>query len=634
MAFNYFTLMALIAAAPMTSAMSQGETVYARVADSVLTLRIVDDAGADVGTATGFIIAQDSLLTNAHVARAGHILVQVGPIDLPCEIKKIDHTNDLALCSFQAVAKVRHLEFASDDPKPGSTVFAIGTPRGLDKTISQGLFTGYRTIEGQRVAQISAAISPGSSGGPVLNDAAEVVGVAVSSYANGQNLNFAVPLDIARAFVLDDSPSGNADALVSVLQDISRTRTNTPFSAEANSPWQTLDRKFVNTFRDAMDATTDGALLQTLFKTAEADFFHPELMASAAQKALAMSKKPDRLLYANLALALYWQSQFRKAPTLHDAETAAEKAVELGASKNPDDWLLLGDIQRETGDNPKAYGSYRRAEALVKSGTAQAGNAYVHLFEVSRDLARTSEAELWFNKAKTEPSTNAYDWAEYAAFLSDNHRDRESALAYLEADRLAPSSYEYVCRAGVEFFAAGVIDSALSAERQCIEVATSKPKSDDTVALAHRVMALMLDDRGVYDEAIGHAKQAIRLDPSDPWAHYASAVGLNALRRFDEAVVESKAALRLSDGKYAEMHFQLGSAYFELGQWPEAQQAFQKSAEMDAKDSTAAFNVAASFYNERYYSDALIWYREALRRDPNTSNREEILRKINVLSTR
>ena len=79
--------------------------------------------------------------------------------------------------------------------------------------------------------------------------------------------------------------------------------------------------------------------------------------------------------------------------------------------------------------------------------------------------------------------------------------------------------------------------------------------------LAHRLIASILNDRGVYDEAVSHAKEAIQLDSSDARAHHQLAKALNSLRRFTEAVAEAKTSLRLSDGKYAEMHFELGSAY-------------------------------------------------------------------------
>ena len=172
-------------------------------------------------------------------------------------------------------------------------------------------------------------------------------------------------------------------------------------------------------------------------------------MLAAAQKAISVAKRPDRVLYSNFARALYLTNTTAN-PTLKDAEKAASKAVELGLAKNADDLLLLGDIQQSEGDNQGAYSAYRKAELLLKPGAPQAVSAYVDLFQASRDLGRAAEADQWFGKAKNESGISAFNWAEYAAFLSKADRDRESALAYLEAARLAPARYAYVCEAGRE----------------------------------------------------------------------------------------------------------------------------------------------------------------------------------------
>lgn len=72
---------------------------------------------------------------------------------------------------------------------------AIGSPEGFEGTFSQGVVSGVRERRGERLLQISAPISPGSSGGPILDQSARVVGISVLIYREGQNLNFAIPSD-------------------------------------------------------------------------------------------------------------------------------------------------------------------------------------------------------------------------------------------------------------------------------------------------------------------------------------------------------------------------------------------------------------------------------------------------------
>ena len=80
-----------------------------------------------------------------------------------------------------------------NDVGVGDEVYVIGNPEGLEATMSQGIVSGIRQIEGNRLFQITAAVSHGSSGGPVLRKSGEVIGVAVGSLSSGQNLNFAIP---------------------------------------------------------------------------------------------------------------------------------------------------------------------------------------------------------------------------------------------------------------------------------------------------------------------------------------------------------------------------------------------------------------------------------------------------------
>ena len=107
----------------------------------------------------------------------------------------IDKSKDLALLKLTG-ANGKPLGLADiSQIEVGQEVFALGNPRALEGTISPGIISGMnlREVDNENLIQITAPISAGSSGGPVVNKKGEVVGVAVASLRNGQNLNFAVP---------------------------------------------------------------------------------------------------------------------------------------------------------------------------------------------------------------------------------------------------------------------------------------------------------------------------------------------------------------------------------------------------------------------------------------------------------
>ncbi len=79
--------------------------------------------------------------------------------------------------------------------KVGSRVYAIGTPEGLDRTLSEGIISGLRPVEGGHYLQITAPISPGSSGGGLFDEEGRLIGLTSFYMAEGQQLNFAVPVE-------------------------------------------------------------------------------------------------------------------------------------------------------------------------------------------------------------------------------------------------------------------------------------------------------------------------------------------------------------------------------------------------------------------------------------------------------
>jgi Trypsin-like peptidase domain len=86
------------------------------------------------------------------------------------------------------------LAFAdSDKATVGQSVVAIGSPLGLENSVSTGIISGIREEAGRKLLQTTAAASPGNSGGPLSNPSGEVIGIVTSKLVGGENLNFAIP---------------------------------------------------------------------------------------------------------------------------------------------------------------------------------------------------------------------------------------------------------------------------------------------------------------------------------------------------------------------------------------------------------------------------------------------------------
>lgn len=180
--------------------------------DNTLTLIARDSSGDEIAQGSGFFISNGNVVTNAHVV-AGAAWVEI--IDLEGQqvatapyALAVDIENDLAVLPTPHRER-QGLKLSDDSIQIGDDVWAFGAPLGLDGTTSSGIVSAFREAEGMSLIQMTAPISPGSSGGPVLNDNGELVGVATLIMSGGQNLNFAVPVDDLKAlrFTSDDRRS-------------------------------------------------------------------------------------------------------------------------------------------------------------------------------------------------------------------------------------------------------------------------------------------------------------------------------------------------------------------------------------------------------------------------------------------
>jgi S1-C subfamily serine protease len=157
-----------------------------------------DANGRRVATASGFFIREDLVATNFHVISAG-VRGQVKVVGASTAysiagVVNADKAKDLAVLRIVG-GKAPSLPLASDsDARVGDKIYAVGNPLGLEGTFSDGIISGIRRDGSRRIIQITAPISPGSSGGPILNEKGLVIGIAVATLSEGQNLNFAIPV--------------------------------------------------------------------------------------------------------------------------------------------------------------------------------------------------------------------------------------------------------------------------------------------------------------------------------------------------------------------------------------------------------------------------------------------------------
>lgn len=166
-----------------------------RLRPSVVAITTSDAAGKPLSIGSGFVVGDGrSVLTNYHVitgASSAVVKLHDGRTIAVDGSFAADPDVDLAVLCVPPLG-IPPLKIARGPlPDPGTQVLVIGSPLGLDGTVTDGLVSAVREAENR--LQISAPISPGSSGSPVFSFRGEVLGVAVSVVEDAQALNFAIP---------------------------------------------------------------------------------------------------------------------------------------------------------------------------------------------------------------------------------------------------------------------------------------------------------------------------------------------------------------------------------------------------------------------------------------------------------
>jgi hypothetical protein len=207
---------------------------------STVTVETRDAEGKPLSQGSGFIVSSDGkVVTNYHViqgASSAEIRLPDGASYLVDGLVASNPERDLALLKLKTTSnEFRFLRLGdSDRVEVGEQVVAIGSPLALEATVAPGFISGVREVNGIRLLQTTAPISPGSSGGALINLSGEVVGVTSLSLTRvrqnatvSQSLNFALPSNYVRELI--SAPTSELRSLTaSPVQSMPNTPERSP----------------------------------------------------------------------------------------------------------------------------------------------------------------------------------------------------------------------------------------------------------------------------------------------------------------------------------------------------------------------------------------------------------------------
>lgn len=360
------------------------EELFAKSSACVVRVNIRNAQNKVVGHGSGFFVRDDStVVTNFHVidgANSAEVVLQDNTLLPVLGVQGFDAASDVAILKVarRTKRKVSHLSLELNLPPVGREVYVIGAPQGLDFTLSDGLVSGHREIDGHTWIQVTAPISAGSSGSPVLNEDGLVIGIASMSRAEGQNLNFAAPAAAVNSLLI-----GNAT--LQRLVDLPSTKQRTLASIRA----VTEKQRVLDSIEEIVDKRTDQAS-----KTA--------------------SKMLDQLPDSYREVATYWilrgdiayqQNQFEAAIAACQMALTIDDADPQIWYRNSQIWYRIGlaharlanltNVNPDRKDEKREKDQYEKAVQAYRAGIDLAPEDHRCWFELGRSfiaLKRPEEA--------------------------------------------------------------------------------------------------------------------------------------------------------------------------------------------------------------------------------------------------
>src|SRR5919106_1994380 len=327
-----------------------------RIKPSAVAIETFDSRGEKLSRGSGFFIDADRIVTNRHVlegAFRAEIHSSTGTVFPVKGVLAVDAEGDIALLKIDIpTTPIRPLPLDKTSPQEGESIVVIGNPLGLEGSVTNGIVSAVRDIPTfGRIIQITAPISSGSSGSPVVNMQGQVIGIATLQITGGQSVNFAIPSERISQLQI---------ASVMSLADL------------VASTGRNKRAKAVQHFRDGLSflSKDDCEKALTYFeKAVESDSNYADAWAQSGfcneklgkhSEALEASKKavnlrPSAESYFNIGLASFYLKQYR------EAAEAYRQSIKLDPYNAADAYYALGLVYRDWGRVDEEIQAYKQA---------------------------------------------------------------------------------------------------------------------------------------------------------------------------------------------------------------------------------------------------------------------------------
>ncbi len=535
--------------------------IVKNVSPSIVIIFAYDKNGEIISQASGFFInKKGSIVTNYHVIEGAYsaiIKTFKGATYTITDIEADDPEGDIICLSIDIPQKeVMPLSFSTVGPQPGEKIAVIGNPMGLELTVSDGIVSAVREIpEFGNIIQITAPISPGSSGSPVVNLKGEVIGIATFQLVEGQNLNFAVPSSRIKNLILSEGKS---------LEQWKTERKQVWIGSAEELISQGISHLLREDYENALD----------YFKSA-------------------MAKEPNNPR-AHF-LAAYCQEKLGRYQQAIDSYNS-------GLNIEPDDFnavLNLGIIYVKIEETQTALMYLQKAENLKPNDALP----HYHLGRTYIDLKKFEKAVKHLKKSiQINPNAKFSHYLLGDAYIRLK-RYQEAIIAFERELELYPENKLAFQRMGIAYSGMGKANKELECYMRALQI-------DPYNFFIHFSLYMLYDEDG-FSEYINSYMDEIRKNPNDPSPHICLGMSYWLLKKHDKAKDAFKNVIRIIPDD-PEAHYCLGSTYDELKQYTKAIQCYEQAIQINPNVASYYSSLGSAYYYTGQYNKAVGAYKHAL----------------------
>jgi len=450
---------------PSYSGIKTPVEVFQQASRSVVAIYNYGDSGTLQSLGSGIVLPSGDVATNYHVIeKAGRLTVIYQGKEYPAKPRYIDRFRDV--CSLEAPGlQALHVRLGNTSMlRVGAKVYAIGSPKGLELTFSDGLVSRLREVDKGFYIQTTAPISLGSSGGGLFDEKGRLIGLPTYFLNQGQQLNFALPVEW-----IIDLPNRHAT------------------QAHSNG----LETEWLNNVNTQEERQDWCSLLDICQRWSTA---HPQ----------------------NCAAWRYLGFAYLQNGNLAKAIAAYQEAVRI----NPNDahyWADLGAAYGRAGEQLKKIEAYEKAVSIDPDFE----NSWINLGTACLENGKREKSIQAYQQAVRIAPDNAGSWTQLGIIYGQNGEKNKQIEAFQKAVHINPDYSNAWLNLGSAYQNTGQFSKAIEAFQQAVRI---NPENSD----GWLKLGFSYRDMTQFSKALESYQQAVHVNPqnSNAWVCLGVAHGM------------------------------------------------------------------------------------------------------------